>query len=438
MKWKLGGISLTVVSLAALLGACSGNTDSAGDASKASEPAKKEAAPQPVTIKYATSMTVEEFNQYVAEPVRKRYPHITVERIDYLYNTPGKSIQDLVTTKNIPDIFVAYPTHLLPYVDLGLAYDMTELIKQNQFDLNRIPSEFYETIKLGVLKDYLIGLPINNNAFGLFYNKSLFDQFGVPYPKDGMTWQDVRNTAVKLTRNVNGVQYIGIHPDSISRGARQLSLPYIDLKSDKAAFQTQSWKDLFELWQSLFQVPGGAVIPKGTNMAKSFTEGTTAMIGGYALLMNDMNNAKSLQWDVVTYPTNPQNPGVGSVVDSLVACITSPSKYKTEAFQVLSVILSNDVQNDMSRNAMMSVLSDRAVQDQFGKNNAAFASKNVVALTKLKHAPLQPYKYPITPDPAVAVNNAFNSVVYDGKDINTALREADEQVNKSIQALLQK
>ncbi|MDF2721942.1 MAG: transporter substrate-binding protein, partial [Paenibacillus sp.] len=370
MKWKLGGISLTVVSLAALLGACSGNTDSAGDASKASEPAKKEAAPQPVTIKYATSMTVEEFNQYVAEPVRKRYPHITVERIDYLYNTPGKSIQDLVTTKNIPDIFVAYPTHLLPYVDLGLAYDMTELIKQNQFDLNRIPSEFYETIKLGVLKDYLIGLPINNNAFGLFYNKSLFDQFGVPYPKDGMTWQDVRNTAVKLTRNVNGVQYIGIHPDSISRGARQLSLPYIDLKSDKAAFQTQSWKDLFELWQSLFQVPGGAVIPKGTNMAKSFTEGTTAMIGGYALLMNDMNNAKSLQWDVVTYPTNPQNPGVGSVVDSLVACITSPSKYKTEAFQVLSVILSNDVQNDMSRNAMMSVLSDRAVQDQFGKNNA--------------------------------------------------------------------
>ncbi|MDF2721407.1 MAG: hypothetical protein K0Q59_1082, partial [Paenibacillus sp.] len=61
-----------------------------------------------------------------------------------------------------------------------------------------------------------------------------------------------------------------------------------------------------------------------------------------------------------------------------------------------------------------------------------------VALTKLKHAPLQPYKYPITPDPAVAVNNAFNSVVYDGKDINTALREADEQVNKSIQALLQK
>jgi hypothetical protein len=34
--------------------------------------------------------------------------------------------------------------------------------------------------------------------------------------------------------------------------------------------------------------------------------------------------------------------------------------------------------------------------------------------------------------------SAYESVFYDGKDINTALREADEKMAKDIQASLQK
>jgi multiple sugar transport system substrate-binding protein len=116
--------------------------------------------------------------------------------------------------------------------------------------------------------------------------------------------------------------------------------------------------------------------------------------------------------------------------------ISSTSAHKDEAFKVLSVALSDEVQTDLSRNAQMSVLKDRNVQEQFGKAFAGYDSKNVLALTKLKLAVIHPFKYTFTPSPAALIMNAFNSVLYDGKDINTALREADELMTKSINAEL--
>jgi multiple sugar transport system substrate-binding protein len=380
-------------------------------------------------------MSEDEFKRYVADPVKKKYPNITVEMVDF--SKKGFTLPELVATNTIPDIYVHYPSNLFDFMDLGLGYSIEELIKQQKFDLNRIKPEFLETIKLAVSKDYLTGLPIDNNAFGLFYNKSLFDQFGVSYPKDNMTWDDVKGVAVRLNRNVSGVQYLGLHPDSVNRGARQLALPYIDVKNDKPVFQAQ-WKELFDMWASLYKIQGGD-IPKGLSFTKGFYDGTIAMIGGYSFLITTMNKTPGLQWDVVTYPTSPKAPGVGSVVDSLVANITSTSKHKPEAFQVLSVILSDDVQIDMGRQAArMSVLKDANIQSQFGKGVPELQSKNVVALTKLKLAPLQPYKYTFGANPATIINNAFNAVVYDGKDANTALREADELMNQEIQKALNK
>ena len=37
------------------------------------------------------------------------------------------------------------------------------------------------------------------SPLAIYYNKDLFDKAGVPYPKDGWTWEDFQDTAVKLT-----------------------------------------------------------------------------------------------------------------------------------------------------------------------------------------------------------------------------------------------
>lgn len=423
--WEIAG---TAVVLASLLAGCSGGKPDAAEQNV------KPAEPSPVTIRIgiraSSMMDADDFKRYVQEPVKKKYPHITVEQIDI--GVQGQSYADLVAAKQIPDIVAAYPLSQLEFHSLGISYNIESLIKQHGFDLNRIQPEILESVKVGAGTDYLIGLPIFNNSYALVYNKTMFDRFGVPYPKDGMTWDDAKNLAMKLTRGENGVQYYGLNPgDGVFRGAYQLSLPFIDTKNDKAVFQTQQWKDLFDMWNGLYKAQG---IPKGANLTKAFDEGTVGMAAYYTTQLLNLLKLSGFDWDVVTYPVNPKAPGVGQRVDSLVLSITSASPNKDAAFDVLSVILSDEVQTDMSRNIRASVLKDRAVQDQFGQANEELKKKNVAAYTKLKLAVVQSFKYSFTPNPAAAIQAKFNQVAFDGKDVNTALREADEEMTKAIEA----
>ena len=47
-------------------------------------------------------------------------------------------------------------------------------------------------------------LPKDYSPLGVYYNKAIFDQFGVPYPEDGWTWDDLLQTAQALTKDTDG------------------------------------------------------------------------------------------------------------------------------------------------------------------------------------------------------------------------------------------
>src|SRR5262249_6986374 len=47
-------------------------------------------------------------------------------------------------------------------------------------------------------------LPWGYVPFIVFYNKNLFDKYGVPYPKEGWTWEDYRQAAHRMTHDLDG------------------------------------------------------------------------------------------------------------------------------------------------------------------------------------------------------------------------------------------
>jgi len=47
-------------------------------------------------------------------------------------------------------------------------------------------------------------LPKDYSPLGVYYNKKIFDQHKVPYPKDGWTWDDLLATAKALTKDTSG------------------------------------------------------------------------------------------------------------------------------------------------------------------------------------------------------------------------------------------
>jgi multiple sugar transport system substrate-binding protein len=47
-------------------------------------------------------------------------------------------------------------------------------------------------------------LPKDYSPLAVYYNKKIFDEFNVPYPQDGWTWDDMLNTAKLLTKDTTG------------------------------------------------------------------------------------------------------------------------------------------------------------------------------------------------------------------------------------------
>lgn len=431
--WSLR--SLGVLLLIPIVSACASSGSNKGDPSGKQVPVNNE----PVTVKIGVHMGLlndNDFKRYFIDPVKLKFPHITIERINTAEK--GSTLNELVASNSIPDMVINYPYNLTDLTKLGIDLNMDELIKKHKVDLNRISPEYLESVKIVNGFNYYTGLPMSNNTFALFYNKDLFDRFGVPYPKDGMSWDEVREVAVKLTRSDSGVQYYGLFPDNVYRGAYQASLPFVDLKNNKSVFQTEEWKNVFQLWYSLYKMPGAEIMPKELNTVNGFKTGQIAMFSGYSGQLPDLLSLKGFNWDVVTYPYNKAAPGVGQRVDSPMMSITNTSKSKDAAMQIISVILSDEVQTELTKNLQSSVLKDPKINAQFGKATPELSSKNVVAFTKPKVAVLKPFGFVPVGSAAGIPITAFTELLYSGKDVNTVLREADEKMTKVIAEELQK
>ncbi|CAG7624684.1 ABC transporter substrate-binding protein [Paenibacillus allorhizosphaerae] len=395
-----------------------------------------ELSKDPVTVKIFASggmFSEEEFARYIVEPVKKKYPQITVER----YNTSSK-LPDLIAAGDIPDIVASYPGPMgSTLADNKMIFNMEPLMKKYKFDTGRFSNEALQTLKIAGGQDYLAGLPAYTNTFALFYNKDVFDKFGIPYPKDGIYWDEVVEIAKKFNRLDNGVMYRGIFPDGIGRIQQQLSIPFADFNANKSLLNTEPWREAFQTWGSLFKMPGltegDFEVPNAGKNQTAFVSGTLAMIASHSNLLNSLKKAPDLKWDMVTYPQHRKAPGIGQRLDSPILAITEQSKAKDAAFLVLDTLLTDEVQADMMRNGRMTVLKDDKLKSEFGKGLEEFKGKNLSVMTKLKFAVMTPFKY--LPDGEVdkVLSKSFNAYIIDQKDLNTALREADEEMNKLIQ-----
>lgn len=409
-----------------------------GSSSKKADDPAAQVSTEPVTVKFATSQSIfseAEFKQYVQDPVAKKYPNITVEYINT--SQKGMGLSELVASGNIPDIVAGYGSTLKSLQDLGLFFNMDPLIKKYNLDLNRIIPEMLEYIKINGASDFYGGLPVYNNAFGLFYNKTLFDRFAQPYPKDGMTWEEVGELGKKMTRTEGGVQYRGFFPDGVNRMINQITLYQLDA-NNKSTLNTDPWKKAFDLWNSIYNYPGNSDPPYNTmNFGanqQAFINGELAMLAGYSNTLFALRQYPNLNWDVVTYPQHKDKMGYSTNVDTPNLSITEQSKVKDAAFLVIQTVLSDEVQLDLARNGRMSVLKNDQVKQEFGKGIPEFAGKtlNLSSMTKLTPSVPRISKYQGS-DTNKIVSDAYESVLKGEKDVNTALREADEQMNKLVQ-----
>ncbi|MFE5323124.1 ABC transporter substrate-binding protein [Paenibacillus sp. NPDC056579] len=434
---------IPLVALSMLFTACSGGSQGAADTKTAES---GDAVPQnkePVELVFASDAgkTPDDFEKEIAEPLRKKFPWLTVK---YIERGQGTNIGDLVTAGTPPDIYW-YVYNRFPNLvqGLGLDYDMTELIKKYKFDTNRLEAASMKALDQYTGGKGIYGLPFISSTTVMYYNKDIFDKFGMAYPKDGMTWDEVYELAKKMTRELDGVKYRGL---STFHGYLLRENPYglrpLDPATGKASLNTDEWKKLYQNLARIYAIPGNnrpnsrATNPELQAFAK---EQTIAM----AVINNDLNHVKlipeGMNWDVVSMPTFPDKPNVADQPSPWMYSIMKTSQHKEAAFEVLAYMLSDEFLMMESKRGVRTPSTNDQIKKAFGSDSPFMNGKNVGAYYYHKSADTpssggDPKLMALIPGGADAVvNNKLLDVILEGKDINTALREGDEEINKLIE-----
>jgi multiple sugar transport system substrate-binding protein len=393
----------------------------------------------PVTFNFFGNSAQDQdyFNRYYGDALKKKFPKYT---FNYIQKVTGVDFASLIAAGTPIDFYYAtignLESALLQY---GMEVDMTDLIKMYGLDTTKFEPSQLNAMRLNT-GGKVYGVPIQGNIQIMYYNKGIFDRFGVAYPKDNMTWDDAAELTKKLTRSDGGKQFFGFgQSTSHILRSNQLSLARFDAKTNLPIITTETkWKLFYEtIYQKM--MPGEAYkkaftdSPSKLGSINTFMKDQdTAMFAFFAQMhLTNPNELKTFDWDVVTLPTFKEAPGIGSQQYPMMFGITKQTKNVPAAMEVLKYMSGEEYQVGLARKGWMSSLTLPAVQKEYGQDTE-FKDKNWKSLFALKPAPI-----PYTPDFDPSLVNAYVAIVPDvvkqTSDLNTLFRGVDEKSKKIME-----
>ncbi|MBE1445292.1 ABC transporter substrate-binding protein [Paenibacillus sp. OAS669] len=364
----------------------------------------------------------------ITEAIKKKFPHITLNII--LRDPKSTDYKDLIAGGTLPDIIYESASFTVDrIIQNGFQYDLQELVKKNNFNLQQFEPNVLAQTQNANGEGKLYGLPFTMNRYALFYNKDIFDKLGVAYPKDGMTWDEVYDLAKKVTRVEQGTTYMGFAaiPNNMMLN-NQLSLSPLDPREDKAVLNTDGWKLMFDNLKRFYEIPDNALVPTSET-----AKGSIAMaLESHPLMIGWVKANPNINWDVVSLPVLKEKPGTGLKPATLALFISQTSKYKDEAFQIVSYLVSEQVQTMLSKQGVGTPLVNANVKNAFGQEVQELQGKNTGAFYYYKDAPPSPLRAADLTNVNVDFGKPFGDMVKNKADTNTVLRQFEEAINQAI------
>jgi ABC-type glycerol-3-phosphate transport system substrate-binding protein len=425
--------TLVLVLAAAMLSAC--NAAGTGGIAKTDGTNEAEAIvtkPAELVIYSSSGWTEEAFNDRFGNAIRQKFPQHTIR---YIQKVKGMDYPDLLTSGQQIDMIWESVAAFSKALQYNVHMDMTDLIKKHNIDTGRIEPTMLDAMRK-MSDGKLYALPVVNNTMSLYYNKDLFDKFGVSYPKDGMTWDEVLELNRQLTRTEGGVQYVGL---ALSLGhyfdISPLSVTKIDPKTLKPTLQDDKWKAMFQIFTRMSEPSGYKeklqeikAIPGVNHFVKTRD---AAMLAGLANV-HVTQDVTGLNWDVVSYPTYKEAPGMHPQAYPTYFGVSGISQHKDEVMEIIQYLLSDEFQLAVSKTGTLPVVKNDAVRQAFAQETK-FKDKNVKSALYSSFAP-------------IAVQSLYDSYVsaaYTKKlvdlasgdmDLNTLLRTSEEEAVKEMEA----
>lgn len=318
---KMNLFFLFTIVAALLLSACS-SSDSNGEAEEDGK----------VTLRFATWDVGDdvELQQKLIDQFNKENPDINVvlEAYGGEYDT---KITAGIGAKDAPDIM--YMWNYPQYKDALEPLDSYIEDKGEEYKNN-----FYETLwNYNAVDGDVYGLPVGYTTHVVYYNKDLFDAAGLEHPQAGWTWEDLQETAKKLTdkeKKIAGFAFSG-QPDPYDFEMYLWSngTAYADNKGNlEGNLNSAKSVETFEMFQNMLE-DGIAITTEGSGDTE-MKSGRVAMMVNGAWYLSAFKEA-GINYGVVEIPAFDQNSKSVSIISSSGIAMSKDSKHKEEAFKFM-------------------------------------------------------------------------------------------------------
>lgn len=442
MKWKFIYNIVIIISLGLFTACSNNNVTNESNTSKIQQekqdpqtPSPESPSvpqpPKPITIKYYTNSQPAAM-ELETELITKKFPHITVETT--FPSAQNQLIPSRLTASGyVPDMISYTIGSLWDFHTTGLLSDLSDLIKEYKIDLDRFLPNVVESIRAYSDKQEILFIPHNLSANVLYYNKNLFDKFGVDYPIDDMSWDEIYEIARTMTRPDGDKNYKGFtfHAQNLT-WKNQFLQPLIDPDSNKTIINDAGWKKWVETMVGFYQIPGNE------QGGGTFPNGEVAMYTGpnSVIAFTKAEQEGLILWDAVSLPYFTGAQDMGTQMIAPFYAISPVSEHRKDIIQIIDYMLSDEVQNLKGRNGLVPIVQSNFAREDFSKDLPGTEGKNLAAFFK-DHVG-KPFR--TTPYDDIAKTVIYSEIIpayiLGDKDINTVFREAEERINLLIQEQL--
>lgn len=196
------------LSFSLTLAAC----DSASQENPSSGTAGKEQVAEnadPITLQYSfwgddytVQQKIKAAELYTVEHPNVSFEYIYCSGVDY-----QTKMQTWFSSGDAPDIISTAVDIMVPYLDTGSFEDLSDRVKNDGLEKAWMP----ELVEFFTHDGKLLSAPNQYVTTVLAYNKDLFDQAGVEYPKDDWTEEEFYNTLESLKNGLSDPETYAIH-----------------------------------------------------------------------------------------------------------------------------------------------------------------------------------------------------------------------------------
>lgn len=288
-------------------------------------------------------------------------------------------------------------------------------------------------------------LPQNVSSLVVYYNRALFDRFGVPAPKPGWTWNDLVATAQAMTRDAAGVPIQGGESDAGSPvatwglGVEPTLIriaPFVwsaggDIVDDpdkptRLTFDDPVAREALRQFIDLRVAYG--VVPTDQEVEAQDDE-TRFANGGLAMLLSSrrltptLRAVDGLDWDIAPLPVVREPVGI---LHSDGYCVTSASGRQDAAWDFVRYALGPDGQRIIAGTGR-TVPSNMAVSRSAAFLDPTKAPRNAQvfldAIGTIRRTPT----ISTWPEIEDVTNGILENGLYRGDSLDTVVTELDEQ-----------